>query len=80
MNTEIKIEDLTSLEVEVIESIKRLDNPGYFFLEVSSAEPKKLRGAMASLDKKEVIDINTDFDGLVTVLATNLFPENFFND
>lgn len=82
MTTQIKLSDLTTLEQTIINKIKNVDNPSYFFLSEilsgSKEENKVLRGAVSSLVKKGILDINTEDGGLVSVFADYLFPENFF--
>jgi len=82
MNTSITANDLTALELEVINCIKHVDNPSYFFLsEILSYDKGKnkiLRGAISSLVKKGVLDINKEEGGLVSVYADHLFPVDFF--
>lgn len=77
----MKNQILTALELKVIEAISKVDNPEYFFsdeiLESCDLNPKQARGAMASLVKKGIIDINNDFDGLVSIFETDYFPESF---
>jgi hypothetical protein len=82
MTQAITVNDLTTLELEIINAIKHVDNPSYFFLsEILSADKEKnkiLRGAVSSLVKKGVLDINTEDGGLVSVFADHLFPTDFF--
>ena len=79
----VKISDLTQLELQIIERIKNVDNPQYFFMSEiltgSKEQNKVLRGAISSLVKKMVLDVNNDDGGLVSVYAKNLFPDCFFD-
>ncbi len=69
---------LTDLEQQVINAIRNQDNPEYFFASEileKTGNSKAIRGAMASLVKKGIIDINNDFDGFVSILDDGLRNE-----
>lgn len=70
----------TELEQQIIDNIKKVDTPNYFFVsDILTSNTKQMRGAIASLVKKGVLDINTQDGGLVSVLDRSDFPEGFFS-
>lgn len=79
VNAEVKNYNFTDLELNVIKNIKNLDNPSYFFVDEIMDDVKRDRGVISSLVKKGVLYVDTDFDGLVSVFARELFTDGFFD-
>ena len=74
--------NLTNLEKQIIDNIKKVDNPQYFFVnEIVIGNTKQLRGAVASLVKKNILMIDDDKNskGLISVLDKSLFEDGFFD-
>ena len=67
--------NFTELEQQVINACKQMINDGNDLIYVgdidnlSNASTKQLRGAMASLVKKGVIDVNNEDGGIITLFS-----------
>ncbi len=63
--------EFTELEQQVIDACKQMYNDGNELIYIGDigGNTKQLRGAIASLVKKGVIDVNTEDGGLITLFS-----------